>query len=90
MLNALPAPVLPKRLPHEPAKSASAIRVSPLLVEAAGEETDEVLLGLHTSKDGLTTAEAEQRSREYGPNIIARRLATRTCGCWSRPRSTRW
>ena len=72
MPSALPAPVLPKRLPHEPAKSATAIRVSPLLLEAAGKEPDEVLLELHTSKDGLSTAEAERRSREYGPNVVAR------------------
>ncbi len=32
----------------------------------------EVLQKLHTSKDGLSAAEAEQRLQEYGPNVVAR------------------
>ena len=50
----LPTPVLPKRIPHGPHKPSSAIQVSPLLLEAAGSEPEEVLQKLHTSKDGLS------------------------------------
>ena len=71
MPSTLPTPVLPKRLPHESHKLATAIRVSPLLLEAAGSEAEAVLLKLHTSKDGLSTKEAERRLREYGPNVVA-------------------
>ena len=72
MPSASPAPVPPERPPHGPAKSATAIRVSPLLLEAAGKDPDEVLLGLRTSEDGLSTDEAGRRSRQYGPNVVAR------------------
>jgi Mg2+-importing ATPase len=71
MPSTLPTPVLPKRLPHEPHKLATAIRVSPLLLEAAGSETEAVLLKLNTSKDGLSTKEAERRLQQYGPNVVA-------------------
>jgi Mg2+-importing ATPase len=69
---ALPTPLLPERLPHEPHKPGAAIRVSQLLLEAAGKEPDEVLLELHTSKDGLSADEAERRLRQYGRNVVAR------------------
>lgn len=64
--------VLPKRIPHGPLQPATTIHVSPLLLEAAGSESEEVLRKLHTSKDGLSTAEAEQRLQRYGPNVVAR------------------
>ncbi len=67
----LPTSVLPKRIPHGPHKP-SAIQVSPLLLEAAGRTPEEVLQKLHTSKDGLSGAEAEQRFQQYGPNVVAR------------------
>src|SRR5208283_5865971 len=72
MPSTLATPVLPKRIPHGPHKPSSAIRVSPLLLEAAGGEPEEVLQKLHTSKDGLSGEEAEQRLRQYGPNVVAR------------------
>ena len=56
----LPTVVLPRRIPHGPLKPATAIQVSPLLLEAAGSEPEEVLRKLHTSKDGLSGAEAER------------------------------
>jgi len=69
-MPALPTSVLPKRIPHGPHKPA--IQVSPLLLEAAGRESEEVLQKLHTSKDGLSGEEAELRLQQYGPNVVAR------------------
>src|SRR5947207_1360418 len=71
-MSALPTSVLPKRIPHGPHKPSSAIQVSPLLLEAAGSEFEEVLQKLHTSKGGLSAADAERRLQEYGPNVVAR------------------
>jgi Mg2+-importing ATPase len=67
-----PTAVLPKRLPHGPHKPEADIRVSPLLVEAAATEADEILRKLNASKDGLNSGEAERRLLEYGPNVVAR------------------
>lgn len=72
MPSTLPTPVLPKRIPHGPHKPSSAIQVSPLLLKAAGNEPEEVLQELQTSKAGLSGEEAEQRLQEYGPNVVAR------------------
>ncbi|WP_157369563.1 magnesium-translocating P-type ATPase [Zavarzinella formosa] len=69
---ALPTPVLPKRLPHGPHAPATAVKVSPLLVEASGAGADAVLRKLLTSKDGLSDDDAERRLREYGPNVVAK------------------
>lgn len=71
-MPALPAPVLPKRLPHEIHKLATALQVSPLLIEAAGSGADEVLQKLHTSQGGLSGEEAGRRYQRYGPNVVAR------------------
>ena len=71
-MPALPTPVLPRRIPHGPHKPSSAMQVSPLLLEAAGSDSEAVLLKLHTSIGGLSTAEAEQRFQRYGPNVVAR------------------
>jgi P-type Mg2+ transporter len=68
---ALPIPVLPKRIPHGP-HPPTAVRVSPLLLEAAGVEADAVLQELRTSKIGLAEEDAAQRLRESGPNVVAR------------------
>ncbi|HEY1188405.1 MAG TPA: magnesium-translocating P-type ATPase [Gemmata sp.] len=64
-------PVLPKRIPHGPHPPA-AVRVSPLLVEAAGTETDAVLAKLGAARTGLSQDEAMRRLRGYGPNVVAR------------------
>jgi Mg2+-importing ATPase len=71
MLQSVTA-VLPKRIPHGPHKPSTAIHVSPLLLEAAGSNVEEVLQKLHTSKVGLSEEEAERRRDEYGPNVVAR------------------
>src|SRR5437016_2731090 len=67
-----PTSVLPKRIAHGPHKPAAAIQVAPLLLEAAGSECAAVLEKLHTSKGGISAAEAERRLRQYGPNVVAR------------------
>ena len=63
--------MLPKRIPHGP-HPATAVRVSPLLIEAAGAEIDAVLAKLRTAKTGLSDEEATRRLREHGPNVVAR------------------
>src|SRR5580765_3954259 len=72
MMPTLPTAVLPKRIPHGPHKPATAIHVSPLLIEAAGSECEAVLQKLQTAKGGLSSVEAERRLREYGTNVVAR------------------
>jgi Mg2+-importing ATPase len=64
--------VLPKRIPHGPLKPSTAMQVSPLLLEAAGSEAEDILRKMNTSKDGLSGAEAARRLKEYGPNVVAR------------------
>jgi Mg2+-importing ATPase len=54
-----------------PTNRAAGINVSPLLVEAARLEPDEVCQKLETSTAGLTQLEAEQRLEKYGPNEVA-------------------
>jgi Mg2+-importing ATPase len=48
-----------------------AIRVSPLLVEAATSDTETLLNRFGTSLSGLSTDQAEQLLKKYGPNVIA-------------------
>src|ERR1043165_1334195 len=72
MMPIVPTAVLPKRIPHGPVKPSKAMQVSPLLLEAAGGETDDALKNLQTSKDGLSGTEAARRLNEYGPNVVAR------------------
>ena len=57
----LPTSVLPKRIPHGPHKPSTAIQVSPLLLEAAKSDPEEVLRKLQTSKAGLSGDEAGRR-----------------------------
>jgi P-type Mg2+ transporter len=54
---------------HRP---AAKIRVSPLLIEAAGSEPAAVLERLGTSNEGLTEEEALRRLRTHGPNAVAK------------------
>jgi Mg2+-importing ATPase len=64
--------VLPKILPRVMKKKnhTRAIRVSPLLVEAATSDTETLLNRFGTSLSGLSTDQAEQRLKKYGPNVI--------------------
>lgn len=52
--------------------SAFRIQVSPLVVKLAGLVNDEVYSCLHTSASGLSSAEAGERLKEYGPNVLAK------------------
>jgi Mg2+-importing ATPase len=70
IMPALPTPVLPKQIPHEP--HTSAIQVSPILLEAGGREPEEVLHTLHTSKDGISPSRPRP-SRPPRPAAAARR-----------------
>jgi Mg2+-importing ATPase len=47
------------------------IRVSPAVLDAAVKDGDALLQSLHTTPEGLTQAEAEQRARTAGPNEVA-------------------
>src|SRR5207244_11967851 len=53
------------------ANRAAGISVSPLLVDAARREPDEVCKKLEASAAGLTQQEAERRIEQYGPNEVA-------------------
>jgi Mg2+-importing ATPase len=57
------------------------IRVSPAVLDAAGKNGDALLQSLHTTPEGLTQAEAEQRARTSGPNEVAQE---RRRGCFLR------
>jgi Mg2+-importing ATPase len=65
-------PILPKvfgaRSPSQ--RASSAIRVSPVLLEVAEEDTDGVLRNLQTSASGISDEEAIKRREQYGPNVI--------------------
>jgi Mg2+-importing ATPase len=65
-------PVLPRRLPPGPYHPSIAVHVSPLLVEAAKQETAAVLQTQHSADRGLSAEEAQRRLQEHGPNIVAR------------------
>ncbi len=47
------------------------IRISPIVLDAAGKSGDALLQSLHTTPEGLTQAEAEARARTAGPNEVA-------------------
>ena len=51
------------------------IQVSPAVLEAAGKDNETLLRDLHTSLNGLTQAEADERARTAGPNEIAQEKA---------------
>ena len=61
--------VLPKRVLAGHDKPA--IRVSPLVLEAAALDVEKVYGRLATGAEGLTTGDAEKRLAEHGPNVLA-------------------
>jgi Mg2+-importing ATPase len=67
-----PTAVLPKRILHVSHSPTTAITVSPLLLEAAGSEPNDVLQKMQTSKTGLSEREVDRRLQEHGPNVVAR------------------
>jgi magnesium-transporting ATPase (P-type) len=61
-------------LPHRAgsaAPGAAAVRVQPVLLEAAAGDAERVYQLLQTSPQGLTEEEAQRRQHEYGPNSVA-------------------
>ena len=54
-----------------PKATGHTIRVFQGVLDAAGRDSDEVLGALHTAREGLTQAEAEDRIRQTGPNVVA-------------------
>jgi Mg2+-importing ATPase len=62
-------------LPDKPSTVAKVknhnIRISSAVLDAAGKNGDALLQSLHTTPEGLTQAEAEQRARTSGPNEVA-------------------
>ena len=67
-----PSLVLPKRPSATHANEKRAIRVSPLVVEAAQSDADAVYARLGTRPEGLTAEEASARLAEHGPNVLAK------------------
>jgi Mg2+-importing ATPase len=60
----------PAGRPSQQPPRGAVIRVSPLLLDAASLEAEEVLRKLKTSPGGLSDAEAERSRAEHGPNLI--------------------
>ena len=63
-------PVRPRGVLDVLRRMPSGVSVSPLVLEAAQAEAEDVLRNLQTSTAGLTEEEAERRLDEYGPNIV--------------------
>ena len=54
-----------------PPSQAADIHVSPEILSISASKPDEALQKLQTSVQGLSTAEAERRLAEHGPNVVA-------------------
>lgn len=61
---------LKQTMPFIPKKPGTAIRVSPLLTEAAYATVNDILQKHQSSLNGLTQEEAEKRLEEHGPNEV--------------------
>lgn len=66
-----PSAHLPKKLLATGEHQKCAIRVSPVVIESAALDVAGVYARLSTRAEGLTTAEAQARLLEHGPNILA-------------------
>jgi Mg2+-importing ATPase len=66
-----PTSVLPRRVPQRGQKTGT-IQVARELLDAAGQEPEEVLRNLQSAKTGLSAAEAERRRQQHGPNVVGR------------------
>ncbi len=75
--------IVPKNLLTVLRKPSNTIQVSPLLVEVAACDFEEVYRRLESNAKGLTENEAARRIEKYGPNVVAheqRFRRTRTLG----------
>ena len=61
---------IPPTGPHV-LKNPKNIQVSPAILDAARKDANALLADLHTTANGLTQAEAEERARKTGPNEVA-------------------
>ncbi len=52
-------------------KHSDDIRLSPQILASSAGDTAAVLQQLQTSREGLTSGEADHRLQEYGPNVVA-------------------
>ncbi|HEX7566512.1 MAG TPA: magnesium-translocating P-type ATPase [Bradyrhizobium sp.] len=64
--------ILPKRVLTSDHRKVAAIRVSPILVASAAIAAEQVYAKLDTRPEGLSTAEAQARLEQYGPNVLAK------------------
>ena len=64
--------VLPKKLFAWIREQNPRIALAEEVVDAAGRDGPGVFTLLETRPEGLTTAEADVRLREFGPNVLAR------------------
>jgi len=70
-MPAIKSVVLPRHWPFGPHQPAPAMRVSPLLIEAAAGSGAAALQKLNSAPTGLTPEEAARRLQEHGPNVVA-------------------
>ena len=70
-MPAIKSIVLPRHWPFGPHQPAPAMRVSPLLIEAAAHSGAAALQKLNSAPTGLTPEEAARRLQEHGPNVVA-------------------
>ena len=67
----VPSAHLPKKLLAAGKHQQREIRVAPLVIESAALDAAAVYARLATRPEGLTTAEADARLLEHGPNVLA-------------------
>jgi len=64
--------IIPKNILRLPASQRSQDPVSAALLEAASKDVEALYTLLTSCPTGLSTAEAERRLKEYGPNVLAK------------------
>jgi Mg2+-importing ATPase len=64
-------PLPPDKSPIAANAKNNNIHVSPVVLDAAGKDGDDLLRFLHSAPAGLTEADAEARARTSGPNEVA-------------------
>src|SRR5271169_1691917 len=69
--SSLAGPPPPDERPIPQKAKSQNIRVSPVVLDAARKDGQELLQFLRTSPEGLTQTEAEERARATGPNEVA-------------------
>lgn len=70
----LPTFILPKNILTVLRPGANHVPSSPLLFEIAQSDPQHIFRRMETSENGLTTAEAIDRAKYYGPNVVTKEL----------------